>query len=452
MNKHEMFEQFARSAHEKGVFTGTWLYAENGEVVSKGAVGFRDSGDTLPMREDSIFNLASVSKQFTASAIMLLMRKGLLSLDDEITKFFPEIPFKGVTVRHLLTHTGGLPDYMDWVIETAKAENRIPGNEVIVRFLTECGEEPEFAPGERYEYSNTGYCLLAQIVEKVSGVPFENFMKQNVFGPAGLNSTFVGHPYKDGITIENGVCGMIRGEGGFINAEDTEWKDYFTLLDGGTGCGYVYSNILDLFKWDKALRENLVLSAAEQKLMSAPAMLNNGEPVDNDEGGSYGFGWGIENDENLGLILSHSGGWAGFNTWFERFIDAKRVFVLLNCRETDDVRGLDSFETGMREIARDKEPKPVTCIEDLAGYDTDRSKWASFCGRYEHPEDGGFAIDEVYLKEGDLFAKAFDDDGDEMEFRLYPIGENKFGRKGGFIELTFGEDSVTYLEKTHIKL
>ena len=280
MDKKEIMENIIRDAYEKGVFTGTWLYAENGEVVSKGAIGFCDSEDTLPMKEDSIFNLASVSKQFTASAIMLLMRKGLLSLDDEIMKFFPQIPYKGVTVRHLLTHTGGLPDY-----------------EVIVRFLAESGEEPEFRPGERYEYSNTGYCLLAQIVEKVSGVPFEDFMKQNVFEPACLTSTFVGHPYKDGITIENGVCGMFRGEGGFISAEDTGWKDYFTLLDGGAGCGFVYSNILDLFKWDKALRENLVLSAEEQKLMSAPAMLNNGEPVDYYEGRSYGFGWGIENDE-----------------------------------------------------------------------------------------------------------------------------------------------------------
>ena len=447
-----MFEYFTREAHEKGVFTGTWLYAQDGEIVSKGAIGFRDSGDMFPMQEDSIFYLASIAKQFTAAGIMLLMRKGLLSLDDEITKFFPEIPYKSVTVRHLLTHTGGLPDYMGWVIETAKAENRIPGNDVIVRFLAESGEAPEFAPGERYEYSNTGYCLLAQIVEKISGVPFEDFMKKNVFDPAGLTSTFVGHPYKDGATIANGVCGMIRGESGFLNAEDTGWKDYITLLDGGAGCGYVYSNITDLFKWDKALSENIVLSAAEQKLMSTPATLNNGEPVDNDEGGSYGFGWGIINDEKLGLILSHSGGWAGFNTWFERFINANRVLVLLNCRETDDVRGLDSFETGMRDIARDKEPAPVTCIEDLAGKDTDKSRWASFCGRYEHPEDGGFAIDKVYLKAGDLFAKAIDDEGDEMEFRLYPIGNNKFGRKGGLIELTFGEDSVTYLEKIHKKL
>lgn len=452
MDKKTIMENFVREAYEKGVFTGTWLYAEHGEVVSKGAVGFRDSGDTLPMKEDSIFNLASVSKQFTASAIMLLMRKGLLSLDDEIMKFFPQIPYKGVTVRHLLTHTGGLPDYMDWVIETAKAENRIPGNEVIVRFLAESGEEPEFRPGERYEYSNTGYSLLAQIVEKVSGVPFEDFMKQNVFEPACLTSTFVGHPYKDGITIENGVCGMFRGEGGFISAEDTGEKDYFTLLDGGAGCGFVYSNILDLFKWDKALRENLVLSAEEQKLMSAPAMLNNGEPVDNDEGRSYGFGWGIENDENLGLILTHAGGWAGFNTWFERFIDANRVFVLLNCRETDDVRGLDSFETGMREIARDKEPAPITCIEDLGDEDMDRSGWASFCGRYEHPENDGFAIDEVYLNAGELFAKAVDDDGDKMEFRLYPIGKNKFGRKAGMLELTFGDDCLLYDDYTCKKL
>ncbi|MBO4831652.1 MAG: beta-lactamase family protein, partial [Oscillospiraceae bacterium] len=115
MEKKTILDTLARDAFEKGGFNGTWLYAEHGEIVSKGAVGFSDLEDKVPLREDSLFDLASVSKQFTAAAVMLLRRRGLLSLEDEITRFFPEIPFKGVTVRHLLNHTGGLPDYMDWV-------------------------------------------------------------------------------------------------------------------------------------------------------------------------------------------------------------------------------------------------------------------------------------------------------------------------------------------------
>ena len=108
-----MMENLARAMQEKDGFNGTWLYAEKGEIVSKGALGFRDPEDTLPITEDTVFQLASVSKTFTAAAVMLLARQGLLSPEDEITKFFPEIPYPGVTVRHLLTHTSGVPDYFD---------------------------------------------------------------------------------------------------------------------------------------------------------------------------------------------------------------------------------------------------------------------------------------------------------------------------------------------------
>ncbi|MBR5109140.1 MAG: beta-lactamase family protein [Clostridia bacterium] len=208
MDKKTMIENLAFEAYEKGGFNGAWLYAEQGEIVSKGAVGFSDPEDKVPLREDCLFDLASVSKQFTAAAVMLLRRRGLLTLEDEVTKFFPEIPYKGVTIRHLLNHTGGLPDYMDWVDKTAKAEKTIPGNEVIVRFLCECGEEASFAPGEQFEYSNTGYCLLAQIVEKVSCVPFEDFLRDNIFEPAGMHATRVYHRRMDRITVPNLAWGL----------------------------------------------------------------------------------------------------------------------------------------------------------------------------------------------------------------------------------------------------
>ena len=151
MDKKTTIEKMVREAHEKGLFNGTWLYAEHGEILSKGAFGWRDTEDKLPMREDSIFDLASVSKQFTAAAVMLLVQEGLLDLEDEVTKFFPALPYPGVTVRHLLTHTGGVVDYFDninWLIGLWEKEDRIPDNLDVLRFLCESGAEAYFAPGE----------------------------------------------------------------------------------------------------------------------------------------------------------------------------------------------------------------------------------------------------------------------------------------------------------------
>ena len=152
MDKNTMMENLARESHEKGGFNGTWLYAEKGKIISKGALGFRDPENTLPVTEDTIFQLASVSKQFTATAVMLVMRQGLLNPEDKITKFFPELgAYKDVTVRHLLNHTSGIPDYFDdadWFIRIWKEEKRIPGNDEIVRFICETEAKPYFAPGE----------------------------------------------------------------------------------------------------------------------------------------------------------------------------------------------------------------------------------------------------------------------------------------------------------------
>ena len=173
MNKKDMIEKHISAAYEKGGFMGSWLYAENGEIVSKGAVGFCDAKEQWPITEDTIFQLASVTKQFTAAAVMLLVRQGLLSLEDELTTFFPELcAYKGVTIRHLLSHTSGIPDYFDdadWFIRIREEEKRIPGNAEIVRFLCETKAKPYCVPGEEYHYSNTGYNLLAEIVERLSG-------------------------------------------------------------------------------------------------------------------------------------------------------------------------------------------------------------------------------------------------------------------------------------------
>lgn len=455
MDKKRTIEQLVREAHEKGAFTGSWLYAEHGEIVSKGAVGWADVNDTLPLQEDFVFDLASVSKQFTAAAVMLLRRRGLLELDDEITKFFPEIPYRGVTIRHLLHHTGGLPDYMDWVDKLCREEHKIPGNAVIVRFLCESGVPAEFAPGEQWAYSNTGYCLLAQLVEKLSGVPFEDFLQKYVFEPAGMTSTRVCHRRRDGRAPEKLAWGLVLPLGTRqYRLPDTEAESAEAVsCDGMNGDGLVHSNVLDLFRWDRALREEVVLTGEEQRLMYTPGKLNNGEvsgSPDDEDGDAYGFGWFVENDPALGLIVCHSGGWPGYAIWYQRFIDADRVLIKLCCREPMDERASGAFCDGLRAVVRDKEPEPVRTIEELAVPNPDRSGWEALCGKYDFG-DAAFRIDEIVKKDGELYAKALYK-ANAYELRLYPLEEHSFGIKDLEGELTFGEDGLTLWGETHKKI
>ncbi|MBQ3481586.1 MAG: beta-lactamase family protein [Oscillospiraceae bacterium] len=458
MDKNAMMQNLARALDEKDVFNGAWLYAEKGEIVSKGALGFRDPENTLPITEDTIFQLASVSKTFTAAAVMLVIRQGLLSLEDKITMYFPELTaYEGVTVRHLLTHTGGVPDYFDdadWFIKIWKEEKRVPGNDEILRFLRETEAKPYFAPGEGLHYSNTGFNLLALLVERLSGLPYEEFLQKNIFEPAGMSSARCCHIRRDGVPFANYARATVFEDGKWVADVDSSEDGDVVAFDGLNGDDYVYTDIFDMLRWDRALREGKVLTAEEQRLMYTPGKLKNGEDAvyDEDDGLGYGLGWAVEHDEEFGLIVSHSGGMPGVATWFERFLDADRVLVILGNRDYRDVRAYMGYWDGMRAIARDEEPDPIVSIEEIAIKDPDKSRWERFCGKYEHLEDADFIVDEVRMKDGELWAKCIDDDGDPLEFRLYPIGENEFGRKGGMLKLTFGEDCLMFDDYTCKKL
>ena len=458
MDKKAKMEKLAREAFEKGGFNGAWLYAEKGEIVSKGCMGFRDPENTLPITEDTIFQLASVSKTFTAAAVMLAVQQGLLGLEDKIVKYFPKLTaYEGVTVRHLLNHTSGIPDYFDdrdWFINIWKEESRVPGNDEILRFLCETEAKAYFAPGEGLEYSNTGYNLLALLVERLSGVPYEEFLQKNIFEPAGMTSTRCCHIRRDGIPFANFARASVFENGRYVADMDSAKVSDVAAFDGLNGDDYVYTNVFDMLKWDRALREGTVLTPEEQQLMYTPGKLKNGEDAvyDEDEGLGYGFGWGVGRDEKLGLVVSHSGGMPGVITWFERFIDADRVLVLLTNRDPEEYRAFASFYSGMRYIARGKEAEPIRTSEEIAVKDPDRSKWESFCGKYEHPEDEDFVIDRVFMKDGDLYADAVSEEYGEFTFRLYPISENEFGRKGGMLKLTFGDGCVMFDDYTCKKL
>ena len=275
---------------------------------------------------------------------------------------------------HLLTHTGGLPDYEDWITKTARAEGTIPGNEIMIRFLTESGEKAEFSPGEKWEYSNTGYSVLAQIVQTVSGVPFEDFLEQNIFIPAGMTATKVFHRRKEQLEIPNLALSMVWEGGRYRPPDDSVTKCRVVPLDGVNGDGLVHSNIFDLFRWDRVLREGTVITREEQAEMYTPTRLPNGESaLDNDQLGpaQYGYGWDIIDDPEHGLIVFHSGYMPEYETWFERFIDEDRVIIKCSCRDQLDARANNPLVPGLHVIASDKEPEPVRTVEEIAVKDPD---------------------------------------------------------------------------------
>ncbi len=451
MDKKTMMDNLARAAYENGSFNGAWLYAENGEIVSKGALGWRDAENTLPMTEDTIFEMASITKMFTGTAVMLLVREGRLGLDDPYVKYFPEYPYPDVTIRHLLTHTSGMPDDFDtsrWVVPAWENERRIPANSEMLRFIRESGEPAACAPGEKFRYTDVGYTLLASAVEKASGEKFEDFLKKNIFEPAGMKDSGIFHTRRDGRPSDRFARNMVLEHGGCVPSNLSRHDgSYVVGSDGLNGCDYLYTTIFDMLAWDRALREEKILTRAEQTIMFTSGRLNNGEAAGADEDiDGYGFGWCIQNDSQFGLTVNHSGGMPGLNTWFERFVDADRVLVVLNCRDWADGKVFDAFHDGMRAIAKDKEPTPVRPLEDFAVREPDKSGWSAYCGKYDYAVED-FLLDEVFMKDGELYVHTSYD-----TYRLYPLEDGSFGMKPFSGTITFGDGTLTLWEETGKKL
>ena len=264
--------------------------------------------------------------------------------------------------------------------------------------------------------------------------------------------TAVYHLRRDGIPSDRIVRNLVLEDGKYILPDDSEESaDEVIPVDGLNGDDYVYTTIMDMYRWDRALREGKIITLDEQKLMYTPAVLNNGEEYREDDGEGYGFGWGVWQHPQLGLVVDHSGGMPGLGTWFERFVDDDRVLVFLISRDPKDYRAEAGFWNGMRKIAHDEEPAPIESLDDIVVKDPDRSKWASYCGRYETLVED-FPLEEVYMKDGELYAKVVRDEEVVLDCQLYPIGDAVFGRRGGMVKITFGDGCLIIDDITCKKL
>ncbi len=305
----------------------------NGRTLFKHGYGLRDLRSGTPIDSRSNFRLASCSKQFTAMAILLLVHDGKLHLDDTLTDVFPEFPVYGrtITIRNLLNHTSGLVAYEDLMDTTGKSWEEIPQiSDAGVLDLMEKQTATKFPPGSTWEYSNSGYCVLARVVEKVSGMPFADFLGKRIFAPLKMSGTVAHVNGKD--RVEARAYGYTKNPGGWLETDQSPTSA--TLGDGG-----VYSSLDDLSDWDEALRRHTLLSEAEmQPALTAVALPVGSRPVPVGPDGApiqYGFSWFL-NPYHGHARMWHYGESIGFHTAIERFpADGLTVIILANRTDLD---------------------------------------------------------------------------------------------------------------------
>lgn len=316
------------------------LAKKDGKVLFEKGYGVRDLHSRAQIDPQTNFRMASVTKQFTAMAIMLLIHDGKLHYDDRLTDVFPDFPAYGktITIRNLLTHTGGLPDYEELMEREERhggarwtPEHQIQDEEVLG--LLKAEPAGLFAPGTRWEYSNSGYVVLGLIVAKVSGTPYREFMLRRIFEPLKMNDTLVYEKGKNAISRR--AYGHSKEHDKLVETDQSSTSA--TLGDGG-----IYSNVEDLAKWDEGLEKHTLLSEKEMRPALTPVKLANGsEPYwprdpnaakgDDPTAVAYGFGWFLEPYKGYARSY-HDGSTQGFRTTIQRFKNDHVTVVVLSNR------------------------------------------------------------------------------------------------------------------------
>ncbi|MBI3681550.1 MAG: serine hydrolase [Acidobacteria bacterium] len=386
-------------------FSGSVLYVQEGKVWLRRGVGLANRELNVANAPETKFRLGSITKQFTATAIMLLEQRGKLSVEDAIDKHFPNAPdhWKKVTVRHLLSHTGGVPSYTNDPGYLKNMFKPHPLPELIAGFR----DKPlEFEPGSSWKYSNSGYVLLGDIIERVSGEKYEEFIRRNIFEPLEMKNT--GYDHWETI-LANRAAGYSRGSRGWVNAAYLDMTLPYSA-------GALYSTIDDLYLWDRALYTDKVLPQAVLERMFTP--VKNG----------YGYGWSVT--EEFGrAVIGHGGGINGFSTFIGRArAENSVVIVLSNVQESNAGR-----------VARD-----LGAISHGEKYDLPQLRkvislnpavFDSYTGKYELAPNVVMTVS----REGARFLTQVTG---QPQVEIYPESEAKFFVKVVDAQITFVKDAT----------
>ena len=294
----------------------------DGRVVVRRAYGMADLERRVPATPETDYRLASVSKQFTAMAVMLLATGGKLRYDQPVRDFLPELPVAAqpVTIRHLLNHTSGLVDYEDLVPESRTAQ--LDDRDVLGLLA---GKDSVYFPaGSQYRYSNSGYVLLGLIVARASGLSFPEFVRTRIFQPLGMSATVAHVEGSD--TVPRRAYGYSPRGGTFVQTDQSVTSA--TLGDGG-----IYTNVDDLVRWDQALERNTLVDSATMRLATTPPQLPAGAATE------YGFGWFVDQYRRL-KRWRHTGETSGFRNAILRFPDRRLTIVILTNRSSGEPQAI----------------------------------------------------------------------------------------------------------------
>ena len=386
----QKIDSLLNSLYSKEKINGNFLIAEKGKVIYSHSFGLANETTKDKLNENSIFELASCSKQFTAMGIMILKEKGKLNLDDDIQKYLPELSFyKGITVRNLLNHTGGLPDYMQ-LMDSLFDKSKIATNKDIINIFSNHQPKILFEPNTKWEYSNTGYALLASIIEKVSDLTYADYLKKAIFKPLKMKNTFVYTRRLSPKKIDNYAFGYVYSDSlkKYVLPDELKETKMVIWLDGIVGDGTVNSTVKDLLIWDRALYTNKLLTKEGMKAVFEVATLKDGAKR------NYGFGWGIEENADFGKITNHNGGWPGYVTFIDRHITNDKTIIILQNHNNVSIPS-----KAIRNILYNK-PLPVQKIRKEIIITTEELQ--KFVGTYQVEKD--FEI-KISLDKDQLFSQ-----------------------------------------------
>lgn len=312
--------------HAQHQFNGSVLIVEKGEAILDKGYGYRDEVSKKLNDRNTVFELASCSKQFTAGAIVLLKRQGKLSYEDKLSKYIPELDFwDEVTIYDLLRHTSGLPEFIFDMPETWD-KTKIATNEDVIAFYAANKTALQFPTGSRHRYSNTNYALLASIIERVSKKDYAAFLAENIFGPLKMKNTFVYNRRLAPRKLDNYAIGYVWAKNSFtkVTSEDPlfgrDGSAYF--LDGIVGAAKVNSTTADIYTWLKALKENTLFTKKEFDEMTEITKTADGKNI------PYGFGLDISKRENA-FAFGHTGRWDGYTTFIYYDLIKERIIITL---------------------------------------------------------------------------------------------------------------------------
>ncbi|CAN5732746.1 hypothetical protein BH20ACI3_BH20ACI3_22870 [soil metagenome] len=386
-------------------FSGTILVARNGQPIVNKGYGLANIELNVPNTPETVFRLGSVTKQFTAMAIMMLRDRGKLSVSDPICKYLSDCPeaWQPITIKHLLTHTAGVPNYTSFPDFARTTVQPTTTAEMVARLKK---EPVEFAPGEKFSYSNSGYFLLGAIIEKASGTPYAGFLQENIFIPLGMKQTGYDDPLR---IIKNRAAGYQRQGGEVINASYMDMTVPYAA-------GALYSTTGDLLRWDQALYT--------EKLVSQKALDEIFTPFKS----NYGYGWSIGKQIDHKSI-AHGGGIYGFATEIARFPDDHvSIIVLSNIQAAPSGMIAGNLAAIVFNAAYElpKERKEVAIDPKIL---------EKYAGEYKLIQPN--IIISVTLENGKLLGQL----AGQPKFPLSPESETKFFSKDVNAQITFVKDA-----------